>query len=123
MNHVHYTPKARRDIDDIAEYIAVDNLDAAIQFCVAVEGALDKLVEMPGMGRLREFSNLALASIRSWPIKGFANYLVSIGPYQMVLKFSASFTALVTLIRSLWTRKEATPCSKMACDRCIPAKF
>jgi toxin ParE1/3/4 len=82
MNRVLYTLKARRDIDDIAEYIAVDNLDAAIHFCVAVEDALDKLVQLPGMGRLREFDNPALVAVRSWPIKGFANYLVFYRPLE-----------------------------------------
>jgi len=74
--HAHYTAMARRDVDGIAEHLAGGNLDAAIRFCVAVEDAAENLAEMPGMGRLREFANPALITMRSWPIKGFGNYLI-----------------------------------------------
>jgi plasmid stabilization system protein ParE len=57
MNRARYTPKAREDIDQIAEYIAADNLDAAIRFCLAIEDAAEKLAEMPGMGTVCNFSS------------------------------------------------------------------
>jgi toxin ParE1/3/4 len=80
MKRAYYTSEARRDIDDIAEYIATDNLDVAIELCLAVEDAVEKLAEMPGMGRLREFQNPALSPIRSWPVRGFRNYLIFYRP-------------------------------------------
>jgi toxin ParE1/3/4 len=80
MKIARYTPEAHRDLDEIAECIALQNLDAAIRFCLAVEDAASKLAEMPGMGSLREFSKPALAQLRSWPIKGFRNYLLFYQP-------------------------------------------
>ena len=69
-------PQAADEIDEIAAYIARDNLDAALRFYTAVEDAFAKLAWMPGMGAIREVSNPALQGLRSWPIKGFRNYLV-----------------------------------------------
>jgi toxin ParE1/3/4 len=80
MRRAHYTSKSRADIDEIAEYIASDNLDAAIESCLAVEDAVEKLAEMPGMGQRREFKNPAIGSIRSWPVKGFGKYLIFYRP-------------------------------------------
>jgi toxin ParE1/3/4 len=57
-------------------YIGERNLDAAERFLVAAEETFLKLAEMPQMGRLREFSQPHLADIRSWPIRGFENYLI-----------------------------------------------
>lgn len=59
MKRARYTAEARKDIDDISEHVAADNLDAAIGFCLAVEDAAQKLAEMPGMGALREFAGVA----------------------------------------------------------------
>ncbi len=80
MKKVHYTFQARRDLNEIAERIAIANLDAAIRFCAAVENASAKLAEMPGMGPSRELNNPMLADLRSWPINAFRNYLIFYRP-------------------------------------------
>ena len=51
-----------------------------MRFFDAVDDAVKKLAEMPGMGRLRDFENPKFSDVRSWPIKGFENYLIFYGP-------------------------------------------
>ena len=80
MSRATFTPQAARDIDDISEYIAIHNLNAAIKFCYAVDDASNKLAEMPGLGRLRAFSASESILIRTWPIKHFRNYLIVYRP-------------------------------------------
>jgi toxin ParE1/3/4 len=73
-------PLARRDIVEAAQFIARDSVDAAMRFFDAVDDAIKKLAEMPGMGRLREFDAPEFRDVRSWPIKGFESYLVFYRP-------------------------------------------
>ena len=80
MKRARYTPKARQDLDEIAEYIAADNLDAAIRFCLAIEDAAEKLAEMPGLGTARQFANPMAARVRSWIVRGFGNYIIFYQP-------------------------------------------
>ncbi len=81
LTRVHYTSNARLDVDDIAEEIAAHNIDSAIKFCLAVEDALEKLKAMPGMGQRREFAaESGLNLMRSWAVKGFANYIIFYRP-------------------------------------------
>lgn len=51
-----------------------------MRFFSAVDDAVKKLAEMPGMGRLREFKHPSFQTVRSWPIKGFENYLIFYQP-------------------------------------------
>ncbi|MBI2432881.1 MAG: type II toxin-antitoxin system RelE/ParE family toxin [Candidatus Hydrogenedentes bacterium] len=67
---------AKRDIIDLAGYIAQDNLDAAERFITAAEGAFQFLLQTPGAGARREYLNPALSGLRMWPIRGFKKYLV-----------------------------------------------
>lgn len=64
------------EINEIAEYIARDNLDAGQLFYDQLTDALGKFVAMPGLGSLRDIKDPALQQIRSWPIRGFENYLI-----------------------------------------------
>ena len=68
--------QAEAEIDEIAEYIAKDNVSAAHRFYDRVQESITKLAEMPGMGGLRSVKNPALQGLRSWPITGFGNYLI-----------------------------------------------
>src|SRR5947208_7397332 len=82
MPSVRKSPKARRDLAEIAAYIAFDNPSAADRFLIAAEDAFDKLARIPGMGALREFSDPKLKDLRSWPIKRFRNYLIFYRPVK-----------------------------------------
>jgi toxin ParE1/3/4 len=68
--------QAEAEIDQIARYIARDNLDASKRFYDAVQDALDKLAAMPGMGAPRRAKSNTLRGLRSWPIKRYDNYLI-----------------------------------------------
>jgi toxin ParE1/3/4 len=70
------TPEARRDLIEIADYIARDSIDAALRFLDMADHEFAQLALMPGMGPCREFSSDRLGEVRSWPIKGFMNYLI-----------------------------------------------
>lgn len=48
------TPAAARDLNDIWDYIANDNIDAAVRVLDALESAMAKLAQSPGIGHWRE---------------------------------------------------------------------
>jgi toxin ParE1/3/4 len=48
------TPGARQDVNDIWDYIADDNIEAADRVLDALEAAMIKLARNPGMGHWRE---------------------------------------------------------------------
>lgn len=65
------SPLARRDLIDIWEHIALDNIDAADRLVDELEEAMKQLASMPEMGHFRD--ELADRSHRFWPV---AKYLV-----------------------------------------------
>ena len=73
---VFRTRQARQDILESAFYIADDSIDASDRFLQASEAAFSKLVDMPGMGRLRDVQNERLAGIRQWTVPGFEKHLI-----------------------------------------------
>jgi toxin ParE1/3/4 len=73
-------PDAELDLLEHFVFIGRDSVSAAERFHVAVRDAFDKLAEMPGMGRLREFESPELADVRSWPVRGYKNYLIFYRP-------------------------------------------
>ncbi len=54
MNRFVLTPRAKRDLDDIWDYIADDNIEAADQVLDALSSAMVKLAKNPGIGHWRE---------------------------------------------------------------------
>jgi toxin ParE1/3/4 len=73
---IHRRAEARLDLLQHFVYIGEENLDAARRFLTAAQDACKLLARLPGAGALREFENPKLAGLRSWPIKGFENYLI-----------------------------------------------
>jgi toxin ParE1/3/4 len=69
-------PKAQGDIDDHAEYVARDSLDAAMRFLAATEQTFDLLRTMPEIGIAWESSDPRLQDVRRHSVKDFRNYLV-----------------------------------------------
>jgi toxin ParE1/3/4 len=69
-------PRARRDLQDIYDYLVVRNPDAADRFADAVETDLARLAEMPGLGAPRRSTNPALTDLRARPVTGFRNSLI-----------------------------------------------
>jgi toxin ParE1/3/4 len=69
--------QAINEVDEIARYIARDNVDAGRRFYDQLQSALKMLAEMPGLGRMWEPKPAGrLAGLRTWPIKRFDNYLI-----------------------------------------------
>jgi toxin ParE1/3/4 len=67
---------ARQDLIDSYAFIGMDDLDAAERFHAAAQETIKRLGENPRIGKLREFSIQRLRGIRSWPIRGFENWLI-----------------------------------------------
>jgi toxin ParE1/3/4 len=69
-------PQADRDITNHFEYIAKDNLEAAINFYEAAFHALEVLRSNPHIGPARDFKDPSLRGVRIWLVKGFEKYLI-----------------------------------------------
>ena len=54
MKRFILTPRAKRDVSDIWDYIAADNIEAADQVIDALDKVIVKLAKNPGMGHWRE---------------------------------------------------------------------
>jgi toxin ParE1/3/4 len=54
MKRFILTPRAKQDINDIWDYIAGDNIEAADRVLGALENAMIKLAMNPGLGHWRE---------------------------------------------------------------------
>jgi len=76
------TPQVRRDLIELADFIAQDSLDAAERFLKAAEAAFHLLASMPEMGALCWFQSPQTAGVRVWSIRGFENYLVFYRPVE-----------------------------------------
>ena len=57
MKRYVLTPSAKRDVDDIWDYIANDNIEAADRVLDALESAMVKLANNPGVGHWRELTD------------------------------------------------------------------
>jgi toxin ParE1/3/4 len=82
--HVH--DEAEDDLKKIFGHIAADHVDAARRFLDSVWRDFERLAEQPGMGAIREFNNARAAHIRSWPVRGFRNYLIFYRPIENGVK-------------------------------------
>src|SRR5688500_10635616 len=82
MSRVTFKPAAEADLDDVYLYIARDSADVAARFLVRVRAECNHLAEWPGSGALRGYRRPGLEQIRSWPVKGFRNYLVFYRPIE-----------------------------------------
>jgi toxin ParE1/3/4 len=68
--------RADIDTDRIADYIAIDSIDAGRRFLLAVRDEFKFLAKNPKVGRIRAPARPSLRGLRSWSIRGFENYLI-----------------------------------------------
>ena len=61
------TPQARRDLIELAEFIAEDSLDAAERFLHAAEQTFEILASSPQLGGVCHFRDPQAVGIRVWP--------------------------------------------------------
>jgi plasmid stabilization system protein ParE len=73
-------PAAFRDINEIWEFIAADNLDAADRILDELRASFEKLVDFPEMGFRRE--ELTSKPLRFFPVRDF---LVAYAPSEKPL--------------------------------------
>ena len=75
MSHYGLTPEAQSNVDEIADFIAEESVDAAIRVLDALEDAFQQLAEMPEMGHTRE--DLTDRPVKFWSV---FSYLVVYDP-------------------------------------------
>ena len=76
-------PQARREIRNIADYIAAENLEASDRFIDEVYAAFQLLARMPELGSARRFRRESLKGLRLWRVPhGFKKYLVVYRPLR-----------------------------------------
>lgn len=70
------TPKASQDLDDLFDYIAQNNPNAALRFFDATRQTIARLAQNPGLGSPYLTNNPRLANLRKRGVKGFEKYLI-----------------------------------------------
>jgi plasmid stabilization system protein ParE len=72
------TPRAISDLDDIWDYIAEDNVDAANRVESAIISACNSLARHPLLGSKR--SEITPLPVRFWTVTKFPNFIVVYRP-------------------------------------------
>lgn len=70
------SPKAQEDLDEIARYIARDNLEAALRLYDRARDTFELLLRSPMMGSSYPSLHPDLKSLRFFPIKDYSKYLI-----------------------------------------------
>ena len=78
------TPEARANVDEIGEFIANDNLDAALRVLDALDNAFALLADSPEIGHKRE--DLTAQPVKFW---GVYSYLIVYDPVSRPLTIVA----------------------------------
>lgn len=81
MTLAQFSPKAERDLDDIADYIAADNPDAAARVRQTILLTADFLAEHRELGRTIRHALPRHAQIRWFVVPRFRNYLIFYQPW------------------------------------------
>ncbi|HPF35611.1 MAG TPA: type II toxin-antitoxin system RelE/ParE family toxin [Candidatus Krumholzibacteria bacterium] len=76
MRRIRILPRAERDLDEIAAFIAQENLDAALGLYETAQAEFDRLAVMPEIGASRPSMHPRLADLRMWPLPRFNKVLV-----------------------------------------------
>ena len=79
---VDIAPTAAEDLLEIHAFIAKDRPNAADRFLQATHRGFEMLADMPGIGRERITSDPGLRGLRSWPIRGFRNFIAFYRPIE-----------------------------------------
>lgn len=82
MTRIIKRPVAKRDLIEQADFIAQDNLEAALRFLAAAEKTFAQLARLPNIGKSRKVKSRVSANVRQFPITGFEKYLVFYRPIK-----------------------------------------
>lgn len=80
---INRSSAATLDIIEIAEYIANDNIDAAVRFVDAVDDCFETIARTPDAGVIRKVGKAPEMRMRI--VKGFPNALVFYRPTSMYI--------------------------------------
>lgn len=83
-NGVRFTEAAEDDLDDIWEYVASGNIDAADRIVIEVRSACERLAEHPGIGHAR--GDLTHRPLKFWSVY---SYLIVYAPDTSPLQILA----------------------------------
>src|SRR5689334_14900290 len=82
MSRIIKRPVAKEDLIEQAEFIARDNLEAALRFLDSAEQTFALLARLPRIGKSRRVKSRVFANVRQFPIAGFQKYLVFYRPIE-----------------------------------------
>ena len=82
MGRILRSSRAELDLVEIAEFIAQDNVSAALRFIESVEAAVTMLAEHPMSGRQYPLKPKPLQAVRAWVLGEFENYLLFYIPVE-----------------------------------------
>ena len=80
MSFYNILPQAESDLDECAEYIAEDNLNAALRLYDCADETYKILADNPKMGEKYPSQNPLLWDVRFFPISKFKHYLAFYRP-------------------------------------------
>ena len=99
MSRYQLTREARSQVDEIADFVAEESVDAALRVLDALEDAFRRLAEMPEIGHFRE--DLTERPVKFWSV---FSYLVVYDPSSQPLTIVAVLHGardLETLLRNI----------------------
>jgi toxin ParE1/3/4 len=73
-------PRARRDLNELANYLGHRSREAGRRFYDAAQQAFWQLACMPGLGSLQDFQDPRLAGLRCGLVPGYKRYLIFYRP-------------------------------------------
>ena len=91
---IRYAPAARRDLDEIWDFIADDNPEAADRVIDRLRDVIQKLAEWPGMGRARPELG---SSYRSFPVDDIVIFYRPVGSGIEILRCAHGARRIETL--------------------------
>lgn len=80
MSNVYKHERAKRDLEEIFVFLGERDLATGLDFLLAAEQTFDLLAQMPNLGVRRSFRAHRLLSLRQFPVKSYAEYLVFYQP-------------------------------------------
>lgn len=63
------SPEAAADLEEIADFIASENVDAALRVLTEIRQAMERLTDAPEIGHSRE--DLTSEPFRFWPVRRY----------------------------------------------------
>jgi plasmid stabilization system protein ParE len=83
MARAFQRPAARRDfLIHYAYLLEHASLPTAKRFRQAVERSYSRLANNPGLGAPHKLRHAKYSTVRLWPVRGFASYLIAYRPYR-----------------------------------------